>query len=412
MSKKNIRNFISEEELKFEIYALKFTNNIKDINTLKSSEIKEKWDYNNNKKINRMKKDAAKPRFNNKIAQKAIKNNIKYLENLEAPLNKDDINNKFLEKRENYIEFLEGQIKTEDNTAVIKKLQDKLDRVKKLTLENYTKERFGEMLLLIIKNLRTMPSFSGYSDNWSQDFYSNSIEKTLLYIDNFDENLYSKRTGKHIKAFAYITQICFNAFINIINIRKKEEDFIKDEIIKESNDYEGVRNLYKNNTQIKDFKEQHSYKIKISEEDFKDINKIIKETIEYLDNENKIIKNNKNIRDEIAYLDKITKDKNEEYYLYIKDLEEGIKETKEKDIVKSILFITPKGSDLSKVSYENDSGFNITIGVTDISKKNKKEYKKSINGYDFKSGLSKKEQDLIKNKEELLLKTKEFEEEW
>ena len=88
---------------------------------------------------------------------------------------------------------------------------------------DYTRQRFGEMVLLIIDNLMKKPCFSGYTENWSEDFKSNAIYKIFLYIHNFDPNKISKNTGKKVSSFAYLTQITYMAFVEVINKRKAEE---------------------------------------------------------------------------------------------------------------------------------------------------------------------------------------------
>ena len=88
---------------------------------------------------------------------------------------------------------------------------------------NYKRTKFGEMCLLLIKRILTMPKFSGYT--YKDDFISNSIEKLMMYaIKNYDPNKTSKITNEPVKAFAYLTQIIMNAIIQIINERKAENE--------------------------------------------------------------------------------------------------------------------------------------------------------------------------------------------
>ena len=45
-------------------------------------------------------------------------------------------------------------------------------------------ERFGEIILLMIRKILTKPQFSGYT--YKDDFYSDAIFKILKYLDNFN----------------------------------------------------------------------------------------------------------------------------------------------------------------------------------------------------------------------------------
>lgn len=81
-------------------------------------------------------------------------------------------------------------------------------------------ERFGEVILLMIKNILTKPQFSGYT--YKDEFYSDAIFKILRYLCNFNHSLISKRTERPVNAFAYISQIIHNSILHIINTKKKE----------------------------------------------------------------------------------------------------------------------------------------------------------------------------------------------
>jgi DNA-directed RNA polymerase specialized sigma24 family protein len=93
---------------------------------------------------------------------------------------------------------------------------------------NADKTKFATFCMLIINNLRKRPQFSGYSNNWAEDYTSNSIYKMLKYIHNFDHTKISKITGEPVSPFAYLTQIAKAAFIEVIVKRKKEESYIKE----------------------------------------------------------------------------------------------------------------------------------------------------------------------------------------
>lgn len=95
-------------------------------------------------------------------------------------------------------------------------------------IDRSSNERFGEIILLMIKSILTKPNFSGYT--YKTDFYSDAIYKILKYMHNFNHNLISKISGKKVNAFAYISQIIFNSIIHIINTKKAEREKIKKRI--------------------------------------------------------------------------------------------------------------------------------------------------------------------------------------
>jgi len=424
--KTSIREFISESDLKFELYHMKYANQLKRYETMSTEEIIKKWDYDTRKKINRFLNDLEKDENKDKIAQDALMKNINYLKSLPAPIDKGRIISDFNEKRSIYkSELLERRKDTSLPSKTQDKIKESLNYIQDLELKaDVNKERFGVMLLLMIKNLKTMPSFSGYSENWATDFFSNAVEKTLLYLDNFDENLLSKRSGDKSKAFAYITQICFNAFVNVINIRKKESEFLKDTISFETHNFDGIKNLL---TQDRDIQEQEYlidissiYKITIKKVDTIDIiNQKIKEGFEHIKYVNYVIQENKNIIDEIKYLKETTpeEEKTEDYYEYIKDLDMrqiSLVENTEK----TTLFVKiPKDSSVNtgELTYETPKGTGIIItqnDIKDVFGKKVKKNKKSLNGYDYKTGLTKKEYDSLEKTKNEMAQEQLFDEEW
>jgi hypothetical protein len=423
LKKVSIREFVSENEIKFQLYLMKYANQLKNIEEMTSEEITEKWNYDTQKKINRFLGDAEKPQWQTDIAQDVIKKNIAFLKSLPAPTDKDLIIETFENIKKEYIEYLEERIK-ENSTATLKQDQELLNNTLNLVLTSKpSKERFGIILLLMIKNLRTMPSFSGYSENWASDFFSNAVEKTLLYLDNFDERLLSKRTGERSKAFAYVTQICFNAFVNIINIRKKENEFLKDTISYETHNFDGVQDLL---TKIRDKELQQEqnfdgiHKIIIKKKDsIERINERINEAFFYINYINEVINTNKALKDEVDYIKKTTpeEEKTEDFYNYLNGLEIqycSIVETIRKDT----LFVKIlEDTDISDIKYENEKGLNIVISSKDerdifSDKTNKKKQSKSFNGYDTETGLTKKQQDELVKMEADTQDELDFNDEW
>ena len=101
------------------------------------------------------------------------------------------------------------------------KLKEKIVSLSERTqVDKRSYERFGQIILLMIKNILTKPQFSGYT--YKDDFYSDAVYKILKYLDNFDHELISERTGLNVNAFAYISQIIHNSILFIINTKKKE----------------------------------------------------------------------------------------------------------------------------------------------------------------------------------------------
>jgi predicted nucleic acid-binding Zn finger protein len=125
---------------------------------------------------------------------------------------------------------------------------------------NYSKQKFGEMVLLIVTNLAKKGNFSGYT--WKDDFYSNALEKILSYvINNFDANKISKRSGKQVKAFAYVTQIASNAFKEIINERKEEIKLMEEYLVPLDEFYDQYKLQFHRHVYEEEQKDTHEIEI-------------------------------------------------------------------------------------------------------------------------------------------------------
>lgn len=96
-------------------------------------------------------------------------------------------------------------------------------------------ERFGEIILLMIKNILKKPQFSGYT--YKDDFYSDAVYKILKYLHNFNHKMISERTGLSVNAFAYISQIIHNSILFIINSKKKDLENLRKQIAMETLDH-------------------------------------------------------------------------------------------------------------------------------------------------------------------------------
>lgn len=99
------------------------------------------------------------------------------------------------------------------------------------SVDSKSYERFGEIILLMVKNILKKPQFSGYT--YRDDFYSDAVYKILKYLGNFDHTLISDRTGTPVNAFAYISQIIHNSILFIINTKKKEQENIRKQVAME-----------------------------------------------------------------------------------------------------------------------------------------------------------------------------------
>lgn len=329
--KRSIREYVNEDELKFEITMMNLSQRVKDINTLTEEEIIEKYKAENDKRIVYYNKQIASGDLSD-IGVKALKDNIKYVNNLmlTPPTSVEMIQAQFNSVKETYKEFLEKEVQETEITKYRRDyLTEDLLYLDDLQLTStYSKERFGKMLMLIIKNLAVKPSFSGYTDNWKDEFFGNAIEKVLLYSHNFDENLLSKRTGKKSKAFAYITQICFNAFIAVINDRKKDQKLLKDMVPYESID--GFKPFVNENleTEDEDMIEPNVYECTFEVPagaggDLTDIVDYFKHQLQYVEKQNAIYEKNQMLKYEIETTEKTTppEQRDKDYIAYMRDLE-------------------------------------------------------------------------------------------
>jgi hypothetical protein len=118
---------------------------------------------------------------------------------------------------------------TRKRNVLKNKLKNKIVELSESTsVDSSSYERFGEIILLMIKNILKKPQFSGYT--FKDDFYSDSVYKILKYLDNFNHKLISSRSGLSVNAFAYISQIIHNSIIFIINTKKKDMENFKKQV--------------------------------------------------------------------------------------------------------------------------------------------------------------------------------------
>lgn len=77
-------------------------------------------------------------------------------------------------------------------------------------------ERFGEMILMIARNLANKANFNQYT--WKEDMVMQGVHNTCRYLHN-----YRPEKGA---VFSYITMICYNSFVAYI-IKQKKHSVIK-----------------------------------------------------------------------------------------------------------------------------------------------------------------------------------------
>lgn len=145
-------------------------------------------------------------------------------------IKKNNIINKYIKW---YTKILNRK-NTNIDTSKVKRVQNKLkDKVIKLSedccIDKNTYERFGYVIMQMISHIMTKSQFRGYS--YQDDFTSDAVYKILKYLDNFDHTKISKISGQNVSAFSYITQIIHNSFLFIILKKKKDYEFIAEQMM-------------------------------------------------------------------------------------------------------------------------------------------------------------------------------------
>lgn len=121
------------------------------------------------------------------------------------------------EKNNEINELIKEFLVSKDN-----KIKDLIFELSKETqIDRNSHERFGEIVLLMVKKILTKPNYSGYS--WVDEFYSTSCYRVFKYIHNFDFEKKSKRTNQGVSAFSYITQIIIMSILEVINKNNKNK---------------------------------------------------------------------------------------------------------------------------------------------------------------------------------------------
>lgn len=146
------------------------------------------------------------------------------------------------------------------------KLKERIVKLSEKTeIDKESYERFGHIILLMIKNILKKPQFSGYT--YKDDFYSDAIYKILKYLHNFDHNKTSKITGQSVNAFAYISQIIHNSILYILNKKKKEQELLDKQVDMEhlNHNLELKYKTYYNEVEQADYDKYAGSNIEISE---------------------------------------------------------------------------------------------------------------------------------------------------
>lgn len=182
---------------------------------LKNSKILEDQDLEDKNKLNEEEIE---------ILEEIIQN--QYDERLNSWVNSDI--KRFIKIKHNLKEIDETQTSINQKER-IRKIQEVLkERIiqnsEKTLCDKNSYERFGEIVILMVKNILRKPNFQML--DYHDDFYSDQSYKIFRYMRNFDHTKISKRSGYQVNAFQYISQIIHNSVIFIINQRKKESDKI------------------------------------------------------------------------------------------------------------------------------------------------------------------------------------------
>lgn len=123
----------------------------------------------------------------------------------------------------------DNKTKASKLTKLRKQLKERIVSYSEITaIDSSSYERFGIIILLMIKNILRRPQFSGYT--YKDDFYSDAVYKILKYLHNFNHKLISKITHQPVNAFSYISQYIHNSVIYIIKTKKKENDRLKKQV--------------------------------------------------------------------------------------------------------------------------------------------------------------------------------------
>ena len=179
------------------------------------------------------------------------------------------------------IKYRPNSEEVQKKIALRNRLRHKVIELSEITnIDSVSHERFGEIILLMIKHILTKPNFSGYT--YITEFYSDAIYKILKYLHNFDHTLISERSGIRVNAFAYISQIIHNSVVFIIKKKKKEVINIEKQVSLEIEDNRlNIVDHHKKNysTYIEDIEIEKEYRINYEDDLVPAVKKIIEKHI-------------------------------------------------------------------------------------------------------------------------------------
>jgi hypothetical protein len=370
--KRSIREYVNEEQLAFELMKIKYDKQFTTLEKEGKEKVKENYLEDLEKKVNKYRNKINGGELTD-IGVKAYEENIKILKSDPIPNEFKVITDNFEKERIIYLDYLNKVIK--DPETPKKKLDQSIkekEYVEKVVLGSTNKENFGQILLLIIKNLGAKPSFASYTLNWKDEFFGNAIDKVMKYVYNFDRRMLSKRTGKESKAFAYITQICFNAFIAVINDRKKNEKMLKDVTLLPLEELNNVETTTQNDNQEKEENMsaeeiyQVEYDTKGADADTgKDFTDFVQFQVDYITKQNNLIVEMRQLKAELkaAYDEpdevKATKD----YISYVREIESKLQPTEFLKPVEKLKVVIPKLLPLEEQDFSNASSITDNKGL-------------------------------------------------
>jgi hypothetical protein len=121
-------------------------------------------------------------------------------------------------KPEHYVNNKEFTAAVADYVTLLKAAKEKEETLPRMS------EYIGECVYKIATRLSTRPNFINYT--YRDEMICDAIENCIQYLGNFN-------TEKSTNAFAYVTQICYYAFLRRIQ-KEKKQVFIKQKSIMES----------------------------------------------------------------------------------------------------------------------------------------------------------------------------------
>lgn len=166
----------------------------------------------------------------NYTSELELKSLLIRIKNSRNNIGKKDLNEKINKYIKTHTAVTNKTLIIPGNKTILKKnLKKRIIQLSEITsVDEDSYERFGEIILLMIKKILTKPQFSGYT--YKDDFYSDAIYKILKYLGNFNHKLISKITGQPVNAFAYISQIIHNSILFILNSKKKEKEKLNKQV--------------------------------------------------------------------------------------------------------------------------------------------------------------------------------------